>query len=498
MTDKKSVIIMGGGLGGLFTGAILAKEGLHVTVLEKNATVGGGLQSFKRFGEVFDTGMHIIGGMQKGGNVHRICEYLGIWNRVHVKAVDREMMDRIYVAEDKTYYRIPQGRQEYVDALSAQFPHQAENIRAYVDAMYKVADEVDLFYLRKTTNYFPVHSDDFLMSATAFIDKYLTDRKLRNVVSYMNSLYGGRDNFTPAYMHCLISVLYIDGACRFAGGSQLFADTLADCIREHGGEVFTNEAVEAIHTENRLVTGVRSSKGRELSADYYVCNIHPCTMFKLLDDPKALPKPYRERLDGLPNAYSAFTLNIKFKSGTVKYFNHVEYYMTKYDDMWSFDKSDKKWPLGFLYMTPPEVQQGEYATKMIITAPMTWDHVAKWENTTVGKRGEEYEQWKKECAEKLLSCIEEVFPDIRQNIEATNTASPLTIRDYYAVKEGSMCGFAKDWHDLMLTQVPVVTKIPNLLLTGQNCNLHGFCGVALTSINTSEAILGQDSVLDKL
>ena len=31
---KKRVVVIGGGLGGLFTGAILAKEGLQVTVLE--------------------------------------------------------------------------------------------------------------------------------------------------------------------------------------------------------------------------------------------------------------------------------------------------------------------------------------------------------------------------------------------------------------------------------------------------------------------------------
>ena len=35
-------------------------------------------------------------------------------------------------------------------------------------------------------------------------------------------------------------------------------------------------------------------------------------------------------------------------------------------------------------------------------------------------------------------------------------------------------------------------------LTGQNNNLHGFCGVPLTAINTCEVILGQNSVIDKL
>ena len=44
----KRVCIMGGGLGGLMTGALLAKEGYRVTVLEKNRIIGGGLQSFRR------------------------------------------------------------------------------------------------------------------------------------------------------------------------------------------------------------------------------------------------------------------------------------------------------------------------------------------------------------------------------------------------------------------------------------------------------------------
>ena len=52
---QNDVIIIGGGLGGLFTGALLAREGRSVTIVEKNAAIGGGLQSFHRFGSTFDT-----------------------------------------------------------------------------------------------------------------------------------------------------------------------------------------------------------------------------------------------------------------------------------------------------------------------------------------------------------------------------------------------------------------------------------------------------------
>ena len=121
---EKSAVIIGGGLGGLFTGAILSKEGVKVTVIEKNATVGGGLQSFTRFGEVYDTGMHVIGGMQENGNIRRICEYLGIMDQVHIKDVDPDVIDTLYFAEDKVTYRIAQGRENYVDALAAYFPER--------------------------------------------------------------------------------------------------------------------------------------------------------------------------------------------------------------------------------------------------------------------------------------------------------------------------------------------------------------------------------------
>lgn len=494
----KSAVIIGGGLGGLFTGAILSKEGIDVTVIEKNAILGGGLQSFVRFGEVFDTGMHVIGGMQPGGNIRRICEYLGVFDKVHIKDIDPETTDTLYFAEDKKSYHISQGKTEFVNALSKDFPAEKENLTAYVDALYNIVDELDMFYLKPSADFIFVHSEEFMMAANDFISKYIRDPKLCNILAYMNPLYGGKKNMTPAYIHALISVLYINGPSRFAGGSYLFANTLRDCIIENNGKVICGDGVKAITTEDRMVTGVRTEKGFEFTADWYISAIHPCTLFKLMEDPSVFPKAYRNRLNEIPNSYSAFTLNIKLKPGTFRYINHSAYYMSSYDNIWSFDDPQKEWPLGFLYMTPPDIEQGEFSRKMVITAPMTWNEVKKWEDTKVGHRGKEYEEWKAECAEKLISRLEELYPDFRDCIEAINTASPLTIRDFYAVKEGSMCGYSKDCNNITLSQVPVVTKVRNLLLTGQNCNVHGFCGVPLTAINTCEVILGRNYVINKI
>lgn len=176
----------------------------------------------------------------------------------------------------------------------------------------------------------------------------------------------------------------------------------------------------------------------------------------------------------------------------------MSYYMSRYADMWNFGSETGEWPVGFLFTTPPEIGQGEYSTKMIIASPMSWNTVRRWENTTVGRRGSGYEDWKCRCTDLLLDRMERLYPDFRDCIENINSASPLTIRDYYGVKDGSMYGFAKDCRNILLTHIPVATKISNLLLTGQNINLHGFCGVPLTAINTSEAILGNNYVLNRI
>ncbi len=493
----KTVLIVGGGLGGLFTGAILAKEGLRVTVIEKNATIGGGLQTFRRGGVAFDTGMHVIGGMQPGGNIRRICRYLGILDQVTIRHVDDDCTDALYFAEDRRTYRIRKGPEGYVDSLCEHFPEARGELKAYVEAIYAMTREVALFSLKPDEGWLTMHSPDFMMAADDFIAKYVKNEKLRSVIAYMNPLYGGRHGETPAFIHAIISVLYIDGASRFEGGADRFAHLLAGVITSHGGEIVTADPVEHIDVADRHVGHVVTRSGRRFAADTYISAIHPCTMLRLMPD-GALPKAYRRRLDSIPNSYSAFSVYIKLRPGTFEYVNHSEYYMTAYRDIWNFGEQGKAWPMGFLFMTPPDEGQTRYASKALITAPMLFDEVRRWEDTTVGRRGREYGEWKDECCAKLLRLVEEMHPGFGKCIDSVTTASPLTIRDFYGVKEGAMCGFSKDCNNIALSQVPVVTKIDNLLLTGQNNNLHGFSGVPLTAINTAEAILGKNYVINKI
>lgn len=492
--NQESILIIGGGMGGLFTGALLARNGYCVTVLEKNATPGGGLQTFVRGGERFETGMHMLGGLREGGSIRRICHYLGIMERLKIRRTDATCMDSLhYLAEDDRY-EIPCGREPFADYLAGRFPAEAEAVRRYVEAIYRLSEEVGMFRLREASDSIFAHSGEFLCPADELIARYITDPRLRDVLAYMNPMYGGVAHHTPAYIHALVNVLYIDGEDRFVDGSSQLAEALADVIRNADGEVITRAEVVELECTDRVIRGVRTADGRHFAADRYIAAIHPCTLLRMLDAP-ALPKAYRTRLETIPNSYSAFTVYLKLKEGTFPYVNHTCYCQTAHGEAWQIATYDAQWPRGLMYMTPPVSDQGPWSRKMIITTPMPFEAVRRWEATRTGHRGADYEAWKEEQAARILDRMERIYPGFRTKIEAAWTSSPLTIRDYYGVKEGAMYGFRKDAQQIALSQVPIATKIRNLLLTGQNINLHGICGVPLTAVNTAEALLGTNRLI---
>lgn len=497
--SKQTVIIIGGGLGGLFTGALLAKEGYAVTVIEKNSMIGGGLQTFSRGGITFETGMHTLGGLRPGGSVYKICRYLGIYDQLKIRELDHDCMDSITYLSDGHTFRIPEGREAFTNYFISEFPHEQQGICDYVEALYRLADEVDFFFLRVGRGELFNHSEQFLWAASELIDYYIKDVRLRDVLAYMNPMYGGMAGHTPAYIHALINVLYIDGSDRFAGGSQQLADLLADLIVKGNGRIVRGECVTAIHVNDaRMTTSVVTASGQEYKGDYYISAIHPSRMVEMTDA-GAFPKSYRMRVASIPNTYSAFTLYIKFKPEAFPYINHTCYYQDDYGMVWNHgDYNVENWPRGFMYMTSADLDQGEYASKMIINCLMPFSAVEKWKDTKVGRRGKDYEQWKQEHAERILERMERLHSGFRQTVDQLWTSSPLTIRDFYNQPEGALYGVRKDCKDIMLSQLPIWTKVKNLLLTGQNINLHGICGVPLTAVNTVEAIIGQNKLVEKI
>jgi all-trans-retinol 13,14-reductase len=61
-----------------------------------------------------------------------------------------------------------------------------------------------------------------------------------------------------------------------------------------------------------------------------------------------------------------------------------------------------------------------------------------------------------------------------------------------------MYGIVKNYKDPHRTFISPQTKLPNLYFTGQNLNMHGILGTALSGLATCTAIMGNDSIIEKI
>lgn len=502
MTDC-DVVIAGGGLGGLFTAALLARNGKTVTVLEKNAIAGGGLQSFCRHGVSYDTGMHVLGGMRPGGSVNRILSYLGVRDKIKVKDIPDACMDSVTSLDDGVTYIIPAGRQAFVDVLSGYFPGERDSIAAYVKAITEIADSFDLFNLRPYSHVPALTASmprQALLPVDEFINSFVSDSRLRGLLSYINGLYGGEPGRTPAYVHALIMSLYLDGASRFVDDTHQLVTRLQSVIVEAGGQLLCNKTVEGIQIDaDRRVSSMVCSDGTAYYASSFVWAAHPSLLLKIIPQ-GVFSKAFQRRISSIKPTCSAFSVFIEFHPDAFPYIDHTCYI---HDDMsadpWNLAEGDSDgFPRALMYMTPPVSGQGPFATKMLVNALMNFDRVQQWAGTQFGNRPDGYQRWKDKVADSLIAKIERVHPNLRPAIKRMYTASPLTVSHFYGAPCGSVYGFSKDASNIFESQLPIVTKSPNLFLTGQCINLHGFCGVPLTALTTAEAILYPLTILDRL
>ena len=78
MSGKPRVVIVGAGIGGLTSAALLAQAGAQVTVLEAGAYPGGCAGTYYYRGYRFEAGATLAGGFQPGGPHAIVGERLGI------------------------------------------------------------------------------------------------------------------------------------------------------------------------------------------------------------------------------------------------------------------------------------------------------------------------------------------------------------------------------------------------------------------------------------
>ena len=461
----KRVCIMGGGLGGLMTGALLAKEGYRVTVLEKNRIIGGGLQSFRRGKYLFDTGMHIFGGMGDDGQIRFICRHLGIEERV--KTAPR----RVVVTDACDSY--PEAYTEKIHALTEQEP------------LYRLKPSEVEYRLT-----------DLSLTAKELVEQTARSAEELRLLAYPSLLYGGRED-SPAFLHALISCAHQQGTYTFTDGSVHFAELLAEVIENAGGEVRSGETVTGIETSGRQVSAVHTDKGT-YTADLYV-NDMPVSKLLELTPAGAFTPAFRSRIGAVPYTMSAMSVFIGLKPRSMRYDGEAWFAMQDSCELWSMDEcGEEAWPQAMFALPSEDSDNPGFAATITAVCPMNYDYVKRWEQSLTGQRPKEYYRWKERMMHQAIDVICEKLGASREMMAYMDAGTPLTIRDYYGTPRGAMYGMHRSSSNPLQSSLSTRTRLTNLYLTGQDVNFHGLIGTSLTAILTAEAIVGHNTIVNKI
>lgn len=490
---RYDVVIIGGGLGGLQCGYALARRGFGVCVLEKEANLGGAIQTFTRGGVEFDTGFHYVGGLDPGQPLHALTGYFGLldlpWHRMDVDGFDE-------VITGGKSYMFACGDM-FVEKLAEHFPKERENLAGFVKLLWKTNNELFDNTILNTEGdmleYF--YSSLFSVSAYDYIHERFADPVLRELIMGASMKLEAHPQKLPMYVLAQTSGPYTQSAWRLRGGGMQVAERLRAGIEAAGGEVHTKTEVEALEGEWEI-TAARLRDGRRIEGRMFISNLHPSTTFAMAGEGKLLRPLFRRRMDTLENTLGTFTANIKLKEGALPYLNRNQHIHSGRDP-WSYHDHTPDTADNYVMASYPVPAEGTAAHSIDLMTPMHWAEVEQWADTTVGRRGEEYKEFKRLRAERCIDIADRYIPGLAAAIDKVYTSTPLTWRDYTGTPNGSAFGVRKDFSELAYTILPPRTPIPNLWLTGQNLSVHGIMGVSMTSLMTLSAILGQNEVADE-
>ncbi len=504
--ERYDIAIIGSGLGGLSCAYMLGKEGYKVCVLEKNKQFGGNLQVFIRDGCVFDTGVHYIGGLAEGQNLNQFFKYFGIMDKLKLKQMDMEGFDRISFGDEEQEYPFAQGYDRFIERLVEQFPKERKGIEEYCRKVREFCRAFPLYNVESGDDSL-LESGGLEVNAREMIASCTSDPLLQQVLAGNNGLYAGDGDRTPFYIHAMVVNTYIESAWRCIRGGHQIGKFLMREIRKQGGELYNGQKVEKIEMSGKYAKGVRLHTGRSVKADQIISNAHPAATLELLD-PDSVRNAYKKRIKSLKNTISAFSLHIVLKDKTLPYFNH-NYYHFDEKDVWNavhnVDSERKGWPHSYILVTSAsaKTERDGYAESLTIMCYMSYEEVRKWENSfnTIAHkedRGEDYQQFKERKCQQIIQKIEKKFPGLRNKIYSYYSTSPLSYRDYIGTEDGNMYGILKDHKEPLRTFISPRTRVPNLLLTGENTNVHGVLGVTVGAVVTCSQLLGKEYLVNKI
>ena len=317
---KKSVLIIGAGIGGLSTALRLLSKGYDVTIYEKEKTIGGKTNQLVHPPFTFDLTASIL---------------------MHRKIYEETFRDANLDYHDfMEFIKIePTYRTFYPDGTSYDF---SRDIVSLIKTLESISTEDAIGYMKflsEVYERYTIANDHFLQesfenpldffnpsslvnalktksfsTSYQFISDYIKDEKLQEFLCYL-SFYVGISPYEGPSIYTLVPVTsQLYGLWHLKGGMYAYVKALEKAIYQLGGVIKTNFCVSEILVSDDRAIGIKSTENETVLGDIIISNADfPYTMDTLLKNNAYQGKYKDSKLDDLKYSCSTFILYLGLK-----------------------------------------------------------------------------------------------------------------------------------------------------------------------------------------
>ncbi len=491
------VVVIGAGLGGISSAALLAAKGFKVLVLEQSEGVGGCCSTFEKEGFRFDVGASIVMVVPP---LDLLFERMGRRREDYVELIP---CDPIYSMRsfDGRRFTIPTDINAATEVVASIAPEDLEGWRKYTRLGLRMVDSLGEMMATpmnslseigrmirgnpRMLRYLPY----FARTHYSVTMKFFSNPVMQSSVAFQ-SYYAGAPPDLGLGILGFIALCEHLGIYYPRGGMIAIPEGIRRAGEEEGMEVRLGCKAEKLLLDGDRVRGVTLEGGEEITAETVISNVNAKVTYLKMVGPERLPRwalraigSYRVSMP-CPMIYIGLDTRPPLDAHHTIYPGHVddcnllwhEYYLNGV-------RSDRA---AWLISWPSEADP-EMAPPGCHSLNFVYGGLAPY-----NLMGDNWDRCRNAFTEEALGVLErEVMPDVRDHIRVLDTSTPLDFERRLLTPQGAIYGLFLDFFSaVMFRPHPRSRVIKGLYLAGASTGLGGGVPTTLASgIITSDYVL---------
>ena len=273
------IVVIGGGIAGLASAGLLARDGHEVTLVEQAAALGGRAGVWRSKGFTFDTGPSWMLMREPYEHAFRM---LGSSLDDEVDVVRLDPAYTVLFEGEPEALEISGDLATTIERVETIEPGAGARLRAYLDSAGETAalatggllsnrfDSLGAFAGLDLGRRFPTLARLLVESLESRIARSFRDRRLRQVLGYPAVFLGTEPRSAPSMYHLMSHFDLVEGVWYPQGGFTRIVDALARLASDAGATLRTDARVRRILVDSGAARGVELASGERIAADLVV------------------------------------------------------------------------------------------------------------------------------------------------------------------------------------------------------------------------------------